>query len=227
MTEADEVRLAYERQGVRWRDPRYRSTQPGNLFVFHEFERVMMRLLDGAGLLPLDDRRVLDIGCGPGKQLLHLLTRGARPENLHGIDLQEELVEEARGLAPHLDFRTGDATALPYADGSFDLVLAFTMLSSMRSAESRAQAAGEMLRVLAPGGGVLVYDFGFNPRNADVQSVGAKELRRIFPANERVSRRVTLAPPIARAVAPRSWFACAVLVTVPLLRTHRLTLVKR
>jgi SAM-dependent methyltransferase len=225
--EADEVRLAYERQGVRWRDPRYRSTTPGNLFVFHEFERVMMRMVGAAGLLPFDERRILDVGCGPGKQLIHLLTRGARPDNLFGIDVQEDLIEEARGLAPHLDFRLGDATALPYDDHAFDLVMAFTMLSSMRSPESRALAAAEMLRVVAPGGGVLIYDFGFNPRNPDVQPVGAKELRRVFPGNERASRRVTLAPPLVRAIAPRSWFACAALSTLPPLRTHRLTLIHR
>jgi SAM-dependent methyltransferase len=223
--ESEAVRLAYERQEVRWQDARYRSSAPGNLFILQELERTMVQLLHEAGLLPLDHRRILDVGCGHGKHLIRFLTRGARPENLHGIDIQEDLIATGRELAPHLDLRVADAMALPFDDGTFDLVTAYTMLSSMRSPDSRVRAAHEMLRVAAPGGGVLVYDFGFNPRNDDVQAVGAKELRRIFPCCRMQSRRITLAPPIARALAPRSWIACAALSTVRPLRTHRLTFI--
>lgn len=75
---------------------------------------------------------------------------------------------------------------------------------------------------VAPGGGVLVYDFVVNnPANSDVQGIPLRELSILFPGAQIHSRRVTLAPPLARrlpapAIAPASallWF----------LRTHRLT----
>lgn len=186
----------------------------------------MLDLLRRARMMPLDGTRILDVGCGAGKELIRFIGRGARPENLHGIEIQEELVSEAHALAPHIDVRQGDATALPFEDGTFDLVLAFVMLSSMRSDESRRLAAAEMLRVTAPSGSVLVYDFALNPRNQDVRPIGAQELRRLFAGGVVTGRRVTLAPPLARAVTPRSWHAAALLATIPVLRTHRLMMVR-
>jgi SAM-dependent methyltransferase len=225
VNEAQATKESYERQGERWQDDRYRSWRPGNVFVLQEFERVLLAMLEQRGMLPLDEREILEIGCGSGKQLIRFLARGARPQRLHGIDLQDDLVDGARALAPHVDFRVGDATALPYADGAFDIVCALTMLSSMRSPESRALAAREMLRVVRPDGAIVVYDFWLNPRNPDVQAVGAREIARIFAGARIHGRRVTLAPPIVRAVAPRSWLACTALAAIPPLRTHRLSLI--
>ncbi len=223
--EAQQTREAYERQGVRWQDERYRSWMPGNLFAAQEGERVMLGMLRQRGLLPLDGREILEVGCGDGKQLARFLARGSRPGNLHGIDVQEDLVAVGREIMPEADVRVADATELPYADGQFDLVLAFTMLSSMRSDESRRKAASEMVRVIGPDGAVVVYDFAVNPRNADVQPVGLKDIRELFPGCRIQARRVTLAPPLARAVAKRSWLACSLLNAIPLLRTHRLALI--
>ncbi len=227
MDEVSETHQAYERQADRWRDQRYRSWMPGNLFVAQEAERVMFDLLRGHGLVPLDGREILEVGCGQGKQLVRFLARGSRSENLHGVDLQQDLIDVAGEIAPGVDFRVADAMDLPFESGRFELVFAFTMLSSMRSAQSRERAAAEMLRVTRPSGAVLVYDFGVNPRNPDVQPVGLGEIRRIFSGCRIRSRRVTLAPPLARAVAPRAWIGCALLNTIPLLRTHRLALITR
>ncbi len=223
--ETTEVHAAYARQARRWKHGSYRSWEPGNLFIEYESERVVLRLLERRGLLPLADREILDVGCGSGRALLRLLARGARVPGLHGVDVQQELIEEARGAAPSLDFRVGDATELPFADDSFDIVLASTMLSSMRSDASRAQAAREMLRVVRPSGCIVVYEFSVNPRNAEVRPLRPRDLRRLFPGLRLDSRRVSLAPPIARAIARRSWLACTLLGAVPLLRTHTLTVV--
>ena len=224
--EAAETRSAYERQGRRWEDQQYRSWMPGNVLIAQERERVMLDLLRREGMLPLTDKRILDVGCGVGKELIRFVARGARPENLRGIDVQEDLVAEARALAPNIDVRVGDATRLPFEDASFDLVLAFVMLSSMRSDESRRLAAAEMLRVTAPTGCVLVYDFALNPGNRDVQPIRPRDLQRLFAGAVVTSRRVTPAPPLARAVARRSWYAATLLGTIPMLRTHRLMIAR-
>ena len=101
-------------------------------------------------------------------------------------------------------------------------VLAFTLFSSLLDARFRTALAQQMWQWVAPGGGVLVYDFVVNnPRNSDVQGMPLAEVRRLFPQARLHSRRITLAPPVARRL-PRSLVApCASLL--PFLRTHRLT----
>ena len=226
MSEADDVRRAFARQQVRWRDVRFRSWMPGNLFVQQEGERALIDLLRRNGFLPLGERKVLDVGCGPGKLLLRLLLLGGQAENLVGIDLLEHEIDQARKLAPHLEFRVADATELPFDNAMFDLALAFTTFTSMRSDEARRNAADEIRRVLRPGGALLWYDFWTNPRNRDVKPLGMKDIRRLFPGSQIDARRVTLAPPIARRLAGTSWLACALLDALPFLRTHWLALIR-
>jgi len=199
---------------------------PGNVFIYQEGERGWVELLRRNGFLPLGERKVLDVGCGPGKLLMRFLLLGGSPENLVGIDLLREEIEQARALAPHLDFRVGDATDLPFDDASFDLALAFTMFTSMRSEETRRRAAHEIARVLKPGGALLWYDFWVNPGNREVQPLGIKDIRRLFPGSDIDRRRVTLAPPLARRLASISWLGCSILDALPFLRTHWLALVR-
>lgn len=75
--------------------------------------------------------RVLDVGCGTG-DLLRLLAPLVAPGDAVGIDISETMISEALhrhgGLLPNLDFRVGDALALPFADASFDRVLASQVL---------------------------------------------------------------------------------------------------
>ena len=225
-SDPDEVRRAFARQSVRWQDVSYRSWMPGNLFLNQEEERAWTELLRRNGCLPLDERSVLDVGSGSGRLLVRMSFLGARSENLAGIDLLEHEVERARALAPHIDFRVGDATQLAFDDASFDLVTTFTTFSSMRVDETRKRAAAEICRVLRPGGAVLWYDFWVNPRNPEVQALGMKDIEGLFPGAQIDAKRVTLAPPIARRVAGVSWLACALLDAFPFLRTHWLALIR-
>ena len=79
-----------------------------------------------------------------------------------------------------------------------------------------------MWRWVAPGGGVLVYDFVVNnPHNPDVRKVPPAELRTLFPDARLHALRLTLAPPLARRL-PAALIAPAARLA-PFLRTHRLT----
>lgn len=127
---------------------------------------------------------------------------------------------------PWVDFRTADAAELPTSDESFDLVLAFTLFTSIPDASKRAAVAREVQRVLRPRGALLWYDFWVNPLNPDTQALGPADIKRLFGYEPVESRRVTLAPPIVRAIAPRSWIACELLGRLPFLRTHWLALVR-
>jgi SAM-dependent methyltransferase len=93
-------------------------------------------------------RRVLDVACGPGYAAAAAVGRGAVAI---GVDFSSEMVEEAAGRYPGIEFREGDAEQLSFADSSFDaVVLNFGMLHLGRP----EQALYEAHRVLRPGGRV-------------------------------------------------------------------------
>src|SRR3954463_16024231 len=103
--------------------------------------RLVGPLLDAAGV----DRgaRVLDVASGPGYIAAAAAERGA---SVIGVDIAEGMISLARRLHPQLDFRFGDAEALPFADGSFDAVVANFVLLHVGRPE---RAAPEFARVLA------------------------------------------------------------------------------
>lgn len=105
---------------------------------------------------PASGMRVLDVGCGGGALLDLYRHRGCE---VTGVDLSPAMLTRARKrLGEDANLQTCDATQLPFADASFDLVTTMLVLHEM-SDDSRASAVAEMRRVLAPDGHVLVIDF--------------------------------------------------------------------
>ncbi|MDY0105950.1 MAG: class I SAM-dependent methyltransferase [Giesbergeria sp.] len=184
--------------------------------------RAMVRLWRAHGWHSLADRPLLEVGCGSGGNLLDLLRLGATPELLSGIDLLPGRAMAARATLPaSVNIVQGDACAIPIPDGSQQAVLAFTVFSSLLDPGYRQHFAHTLWRWVAPGGGVLIYDFVVNnPHNPDVRKLTLDEMRTLFPGAGLHSRRLTLAPPIARRL-PAAFIGPASLL--PALRTHRLT----
>ena len=129
--------------------------------------------------------------------------------------------------APGMRLSLGDATDLPYPAGHFDIALTFTVLSSILDEQTRRRVADEAMRVLRRGGTLIFYDFTWNPTNPDVRGVGARDLRSLFPDCDIDARRVTLAPPISRRIAPWSWPLASALQALPFLRSHLLASVRK
>ena len=121
------------------------------------------RLLDQAAILPGD--RVLDLGCGTGTLAVWAKRREPRTD-VTGVDGDPALLEQARAKAAKkgLDLRLdeGLADALPYPDGSFDVVLS-SLLFHHLPRPVKDGAAREVARVLRPGGALHVADFGRAP----------------------------------------------------------------
>ncbi len=89
--------------------------------------------------------RVLDVASGPGYVAAAAAARGAR---VTGVDFSLAMVRLARAQNPAVKFRTGNAEALPFRDGSFDaVVMNFGMLHLARP----EHAVGEALRVCRRG----------------------------------------------------------------------------
>src|SRR5215467_6730268 len=80
----------------------------------------------------------------------------------------------------------------------------------------KRQMASEMCRVLKPDGLILWYDYHMNnPWNAGVRGVKKREIHRLFPGCSIDLRRITLAPPFARWIVPRSWLLAYLLERLP------------
>jgi ubiquinone/menaquinone biosynthesis C-methylase UbiE len=226
--EADRIRAEYERRERDIPSNRYSLNQSVNYFFHTQLCRQMLRQLTAAGWFPLRGRTVLDVGCGSGAWLLNFVQWGAAAASVAGIDLSETRISEARSKLPMSDVRCGDASTLPWADASFDLVTQFVLFTSILDDNVQAAIADEMMRVLKPGGLMLWYDFRVdNPSNRAVRGVRAARVRSLFPRCDTVLRSVTLAPPIARRLVPVSWAAAVAAESLPFLRTHYLGLIRK
>lgn len=226
----DSARIAAEYQRRAREIPRdhYSLAHPAVLLMQQQTERAIIGLLVRAGLFPLDGLRVADIGCGYGGWLIEFLQWKAAASHLAGIDLMPERVEAARRRVPAADIRLGDAASLPWPGESFDLVAQFTLFMNIFDPALRRAVAGEMLRVLKPGGAILWFDPRVsNPRNPELKPARASEIRALFPACEIDLQSVLLAPPLSRLLAARAWPLAQMLHSVPLLRTHYAGLIRK
>ena len=219
----------YERRDRTVSESLYAQHNPGYLLMSQARERVSLRLLSEAGAFPQAGSPCLEVGYGRLGALGTLMSWGLRESDLHGIEMDPRRASVAQAALAGADLRVGDARSMPWADDTFALVVTWTVFSSILDQAARAAVAAEIVRVLKPGGALLYYDFSWNnPRNPHVRGVSAGEVRRLFTGLDGSIRSVTLAPPLARIVAPRSWLVATALDCVPFLRSHRAAvLIKR
>jgi ubiquinone/menaquinone biosynthesis C-methylase UbiE len=131
--------------------------------------------------------RSLEIGCGTGFFTLNLRLAGVLSDDLHVTDISPGMVDVAKrnaaGLGLRLDGEPADVEALPYADDSFDLVIGHAVIHHVPDIE---QAFREMLRVLRPGGRLVIC--------GEPTRLGDWVARRLSRATWWAARRVTHLP---------------------------------
>jgi SAM-dependent methyltransferase len=227
--EISRVRNAYSRRDEHRERQLYTCFNEAFLYHAQERERKILQLLRRAARSDLRSMKILEVGCEKGRLLVDLIRWGARPENLCAVDILPEHVNEAKRICPgSVAIHAENAASLSFPDATFDLVVQGTTFSSIPTDEGRAQAAREMLRVLRPTGTILWYDFSYdNPRNPDVRGLDKRDIRGFFPGCRVTLKRVTLAPPLARLIAPRSRFFFEALTELRFLSTHYVGLIAR
>ena len=207
---------------------RYSLFNEATLLQTQGIERHTLALLKKHAFTSLADKKILDIGCGNGIPLQRFLSYGAMPQNLSGIDLLPARIEHAQRLNPAIDWRVASAHQLPYPDASFDLVTLSVVFSSILNRPLRRYVADEAWRVCKPNGLILYYDFMYsNPRNPAVEGISRQEMQHLFQRSGASfdMRKITLAPPLSRRIAPRaSWLAFS-LEQLQLLNTHLLCVI--
>jgi SAM-dependent methyltransferase len=106
--------------------------------------------------------RVLDVGCGSGVVTREIAKRVAPRGRVMGLDASPALLRVARQYAADaaldelVEFQAGDCRQMPFADGSFDVTFAATVLAHVPEA---GRALAEMVRVTRVGGRIGVFDF--------------------------------------------------------------------
>ena len=224
-----ELRALAGRYARRLDADRYSIFQPDVWQSLQERQRAQLRLLMRHGMTRLAELRLLEVGCGAGGNLLDLLRLGFAPAHLAGAELLPQRLAHARQWLPAgVVLHAGDASVLPIAAGSLDIVLQSTVFSSLLDEGFQQRLADAMWRWLAPGGGVLWYDFTVdNPRNPDVRGVPLARLQQLFPHGRVAAQRVTLAPPLARLLCRVHPGLYPVANALPFLRTHVLAWVAK
>jgi ubiquinone/menaquinone biosynthesis C-methylase UbiE len=207
----------------------YSMFNPGNLFMVQGRERQVLNLLKLHGFANLEEKRILEVGCGAGFWLREFIKWGANPANLTGIDLLPDRIAHAKQVCPEsITLICGDAAKLDFPEASFDLVVLSTVFTSILDYGMKQRIAHEVKRVLKTGGLIFWYDFHVNnPRNPDVRGVGRKEICNLFHGCHIKLQRITLAPPISRFLAPYSFLLCNLLEKAPFLCTHYLGIFRK
>lgn len=119
------------------------------------------------------DEVALDVGCGRGLMLLGAAKRLPRGRAM-GIDLWQTVDQsgnslettqrnaELEGVSDRVMLHTADARNLPFPDATFNLIVSTWALHNIPSREGRAQAVREIVRVLSPGGRLLLVDIQYS-----------------------------------------------------------------
>jgi demethylmenaquinone methyltransferase/2-methoxy-6-polyprenyl-1,4-benzoquinol methylase len=131
--------------------------------------------------------QALDVATGTGDLAIELASRGA---SVVGSDFSEGMLARARAKAPELRWEQADAMALPYADGEF---AAATVGFGARNFGDLAQGLREMVRVVRPGGRVVVLEIT-TPRKPPLSVFYSVWFDRIVPLLGRFDEAYTYLP---------------------------------
>jgi SAM-dependent methyltransferase len=179
-------------------------SEANKLFTDGEaYERLMGRWsrLVGEGFLDWLDvpknLRWLDVGCGNGAFTEEIVAR-CSPAAVVALDPSDDQIAYARKrpAAKTADFRIGDAQALSFGDGSFDVAIMALVISFV---PGPARAVAEMARVVRPGGWVATYMWDIpgggspvTPLYAAMEALGTELPVRPNPAASRLETMQSL-----------------------------------
>jgi ubiquinone/menaquinone biosynthesis C-methylase UbiE len=227
--EAARIRSVYEggyssASSTAWTS-RWNARNLTAVYFRQRVERELVAALNATGI-ELRGAEVLDVGCGGAPHLRFLAELGADRSRLHGVDLVPERIEIARERSPGFDLVVADATELPFADDSFDLVTQFTALCNIVDERVLELAVTEMKRVLRPAGALVWFDIARASAGAAYRPIPAQRLRTLF-ADFAIAYERPLFHRWTEPLAGRSPELCGLLERLPLPKSNLLAVLRR
>jgi ubiquinone/menaquinone biosynthesis C-methylase UbiE len=226
--EENEIKIRYEKRKNISSD-RYSILNPASILIEQEKERALIKWIKENNIEPLENKKLLEIGCGGGYNLLKFVRLGFKPQNIFANDLISERLQSARELLPSkVHFYEGSAMDLSFKENEFDIVFQSMVFSSILDSNYKIKLAEKMWQWVKPGGGILWYDFIYNnPSNKDVKGVSLAEVKKLFKVKKLYYKKLTLAPPVARIVTKVHPFLYYFFNSTYLLRTHLLIWIQK
>jgi SAM-dependent methyltransferase len=124
---------------------RHSALLPEIYMPTQELERALIRWIRECEIRPLGQKRLLEVGCGSGSNLLEFLRLGFQPENLVGNEFVTARANIARRRLPSpIPICVGNAAELQLDDGSFDILFQSDVLSTIFDLDLQPQVACRM-----------------------------------------------------------------------------------
>jgi len=199
--------------------------KPLALFYRHRLEMALTRALRREGL-GLEGRRLLEDGCGEGNFLRQLVDLGATPGRCVGVDRDPYAAQAARHRTP-ASFAAADAGALPFHDGTFDVVAQSLLFSSLPPGEARRRAAAEVARVLADDGVLIWYDFVESAKEGLPRGLELADVAELFPGWTMRPHKFGLRFRWALFLVNKSLALAHALASLGLARSHYIILLRK
>ncbi|MEO8231614.1 MAG: class I SAM-dependent methyltransferase [Ignavibacteriota bacterium] len=227
-SEVEEIKSRYKRR----KDfPLYKYSilNPASYLAEQEKERAIIKWIKKNYILPVADKKFLEIGCGTGNNIYTFLKLGFKPENIYANELLDDRFFAAKkNLPKDVKLINGNALDIELPDNSFDVVFQSMVFSSILDKNFKRDLAIKLFKLTKPGGGILWYDFIYNnPNNPDVSGVSLKEVKDLFNLEPSYMQKITLAPPIARMITKIHPSMYTLLNSIHIFRTHLLLWIKK
>jgi ubiquinone/menaquinone biosynthesis C-methylase UbiE len=130
------------------------------LMTLRQEPKVRQATLELAKIRPGDC--ILEVGCGTGSLTLAAKTKAGPQSQVYGVDIAPDMIAAARQKAARagqdVQFQVGRIETIPFPDGKFNLVLSSLMMHHVTGADAKQKGIAEILRVLIPGGRLLIVD---------------------------------------------------------------------
>lgn len=227
--EVDRLRRVYRDYDA---DPttmhRWSDENRGNRAIGEQRRARSRSLLHREGRWPADGGCTLELGCGSGRALADLFGDSAGSAAIVGVDLSEERLRAAAARVPGATLVRAEGSMMPFPCERFDLVVAFTVFSSVRDGPLARRMAIEVDRVLRPGGAVLWYDMRHpNPGNPHTRAMPRRAVQALFPGFSTQLEPITVLPPLVRRLGRVTARVYGTLGRLRPLNTHYLGLLRK